>query len=189
MNRQEFLINLTLLTLIGALVYLIVWGDVNNDDLVEPVRVARATEAETEEGGLTETPYVRERDIYKSFGNKPLFQPLITPTPTPPPPTPTPTPTPDINAATANFRASMIMDGIVMLELRKPDPAFPNNMVEMKVGDSVAVDVGRGEKKTLTLKSIDEKTDPYNPAATFTLEGTDQLKVFRMFEDMAPPPQ
>lgn len=192
MKRQEFLVNLTLLTLIGALVYTILQSDSPDEDLTPPDNlVAAVTEGGAgSESGRTETPYVRERDVYRSLGTKPLFQALITPTPPPPTPTPTPTPTPDINVATANLKITSVMDGIVIVEPKKPDPRlFPDGLREMRVGDTLAVDVGKGEMKTLTLKQADDKTNPDNPSAVFALEGSTELKVLRMFDDPVMPMQ
>jgi hypothetical protein len=47
---------------------------------------------------------------------------------------------------------------------------------EMKQGDNKQVDVGNGIMKTATLKTIDDKTDPYNPEVEFGLEGTEATR-------------
>ena len=192
MKRQEFLVNLTLLTLIGALVYTILQSESPNEDLTPPDKLVLAVTEGTLGGdsGRTETPYVRERDVYRSLGTKPLFQALLTPTPPPPTPTPTPTPTPDINVATANLKVTSVMDDIAILEPVKPDPRlFPDGLREVRVGDTLVVDVGKGEMKTLTIKQIDDKTNPDNPYIVVTLEGSTELKVLRMFDDPVMPMQ
>lgn len=189
MKRQEVLLNLTLLTVIGALVYTILQAENQEEELIAPVEVASAVERNGDDApGGTETPYTRERDVYRSFGTKPLFKALITPTPTPPPATPTPTPTPNIHEATANLKVTGILGGVAYVEPKKPDPElFPNGILEMTPGATLELPVGKGgERKRLTLRTVDEQSNPDNPSATFELEGTSELKVLRMFEDPAP---
>ncbi len=188
MRRQEVLLNLTLLTLIGALVYTILQSGSQDDDLLESMTVASVTEKEDSPGG-TETPYLPERDVYNSFGKKPLFKALITPTPSPTPPPPPPAPTPNIHEATANLKVTGIMDNVAYVEPKKPDPeVFPDGVREMKAGDTLMMPVGKsGEKRQLTLKTLDEITNPDNPSATWQLDGTTEEKVLRMFDDPAPP--
>ena len=64
------------------------------------------------------------------------------------------------------------------------------NTFDMKVGDTREIDVGKGLMKTLTLKAVDEVTNPDSPTATFGLQDTLAIRVVPMGNDVnaAPAP-
>lgn len=198
--RTEALLNLTLLATIAGLTFTIFAGPAE-----EALNTVEADAAgSTGGGGGTagrrgkpagpETPYDDKRDRYRSFGAKDVFKAILTPTPTPPPATPRPTPTPDVNAATARYKIEGIMDAEVTLKDNKaPADSESGGILQIKAGAVLDVDLGppHGVKK-LTLKKVDEQTNPDNPAAVFSLEGTTAERRMGMFDapaaPAAPPP-
>ena len=200
MNRQEILLNLTLFVIIGSLIYLIYdSGDKPRtlDELSEaPIVVATggANGDNDENGGDgegadgasradmppgTETEYAMAADAQTtetprggSFGERDVFRALLTPTPTPAPPTPTPAPTPDIKQAIGMWKLTSVYQGKAYIEdVVKAEAQEEGAIWEMSVGDTMQVDVGGGVMKTVTLKEMND-SNPWNPDATFTLEGT-----------------
>lgn len=78
------------------------------------------------------------------------------------------------------------LGGVAYLEPRRPDPdLFPDGMLELRPGNAFPVETGNAGRKTLTLVSVDETTDPDNPAVTFALEGSSEVKRLRLFEEPA----
>jgi hypothetical protein len=180
-RREEILLNITLMVAALSLLIFILLGPVPEDMTVpytRPVPTDGATVAST-----TETPYNAGADRYPAVGDVPIFRALLTPTPTPLPPTPRPTPTPDINAGLGKFRVQGIMDGVIILEdPEKSRNGAPDAILEWKVGEVRQLDSGRGETRAVKLEKVDETTDPSNPTATFSMEGTTEKKVLKMFE-------
>src|SRR5688500_6134842 len=97
MKRQEFLLNFTLLIVIGALVYKTYEARQEPDTLEAlaqevPAKPPKAKGAKKDTPPETETSYeVASAGDGGSFGKRDLFRALLTPTPTP---TPTPPPPP-----------------------------------------------------------------------------------------------
>jgi hypothetical protein len=181
-RREEILLNITMLTAALSLLIFILLGPVP-EDMAVPV-ASRSENRRTERPGQTETPLPpTAADRFMEVGRVPLFRALLTPTPTPPPPTPRPTPTPDISAGLAKFKVQGIMDGVVMLEdPEKSKTGAPDALIEWKPGEVRQMDSGRGETRPVKLEKVDEVTDPSNPTATFSMEGTTEKKVLKMFE-------
>lgn len=192
MNRQEVLLNLTLVTVIGALAFSIYDSQNQGVDLpVAPV-VANNTTAnadeemgeEDEEAPENETTYARAAadSPYTNVGQKDIFRSLVTPTPSPPPPTPSPTPTPDINKALGAWQVLSVYQGVATVQDNNLMKANSENAIwDMKLGESRPVDVGGGQLKAATLKSVNESLDL--PTATFGLEGTSAERTMRMGDE------
>jgi len=178
MKRQECLLNLTLVVIIGALVFLIYDSRQAPESLsdlsVAPVASVPA-EAEDEAADAnsdSEDAETTPTDTSK-FGDTKLFRALLTPTPTPTPTPPPPPPTPDIGKTLGNWKLLSVYEGKAMLEdVQKTAKQEEGAIWEMTLGQTQQVDVGSGIMKTATLKVIDDKTNPYNPEVTFGLEGT-----------------
>jgi hypothetical protein len=184
MNRQEILLNLTLLTIIAALALVILESGEEVVDLTVPPA------PKTEKVSETETSYDPQiaQQKYPNFGQKPIFQALITPTPTPPPPTPTPTRTPDVNAIFASWKLMSVDVGEATFEDRSKTQSDPEHAVfTLKIGQSVPVEIERGVFKNAILKRVDANAD--NPSATLGIEGIPDQKILRMFEEATGAPQ
>lgn len=193
MNRQEFLLNLTLFVIIGSLIYLIYdSGDKPRtlEELSEAPIVANVRGGNGENGDDgesqadvppgTETEYAMasadaqtsETPRGGSFGERDVFRALLTPTPTPAPPTPTPAPTPNIKEAIGMWKLTSVYEGKAYIEdVVKAEAQEEGAIWEMGVGDTKQVDVGGGVMKSVTLKEMND-SNPWNPDVTFTLEGT-----------------
>ncbi|AXA36420.1 MAG: hypothetical protein D6691_07305 [Candidatus Hydrogenedentota bacterium] len=178
MNRQELLLNLFLLTLIAALTLLIMENREEEIDLYVPTVKASDLPPPPET-----TFDVREAmQKYPTFGNKPIFQAIITPTPTPPPPTPTPTRTPDVNAIFAAWKLMSVDEGEATIEDRSKTQSDPEHAVfTLRVGQTMPVEVERGVFKNAILKRVDAASD--NPSITLGLEGIPDQKILRMFDE------
>jgi hypothetical protein len=183
MRRQEILINLTLLTVIGALLYVILTPAQERVDLsVEEITMDVTREEET---GYDAAEAEKK---WKSFGSNPIFQALLTPTPTPTPSPTTPPPTPKIGTILGQWKLMAVFDGEVTIEDRSKTQKDPDNaMFMMTVGDKRPVASEKGEVLNATLKRIDEESD--NPSATFGLEGTPEEHEIRVMDDPGAPPQ
>ena len=197
MKRQEFLLNFTLLIVIGALVYLIY------DSQDDPRTLKDLEAVATETGGLVvearprtkkdkapgkETSYeVADAGEAKpdgkegessedKFGKTNLFRSLLTPTPTPSPTPPPPPPTPDIGKALGAWRLLSAYEGKALIEdVQKSEQGLEGAIFEMLPGGTAQVDVGSGIMKTATLKKMDD-ANPYNPEIIMGLEGTEAEK-------------
>ncbi|MGC8840397.1 MAG: hypothetical protein ACP5QZ_02945 [Candidatus Sumerlaeaceae bacterium] len=184
MNRQEILLNLFLLTVIVALAVLIL----ENHD--EEVTVDIPPTAKLSSPPPQETTYDPQvaQQKYPHFGEKPIFQALLTPTPTPPPPTPTPTRTPDINAIFASWKLMSVDVGEATFEDRSKTQSDPEHAVfTLRIGQSMPVEVERGVFKNAILKRVDAQSD--NPSVTVGIEGIPDQKIMRMFEEAPAGPQ
>lgn len=183
MNRREIIINLLLLIVIGALAYFIFSSDQRTPEQLEVTATPAANDGKVPP--TTETTYnpVEGNRKYPKFGEKPLFQALITPTPTPTPPPPPPTKTPDIEKALANWKLQAVDPGEATVEDKAKRE---DNVFSMKVGESRPVQAG-DQAKNVTLVKVDDKAD--NPSATFGLQDTTDQKTLKMFEEGALPPQ
>lgn len=190
MKRQEFLLNLTLLVIIGTLVYLIYdhgeTARTSIDDIEVPALASatkksprvKAPGKETSYDGNTTATGENGEDATEGengeskFGQTNIFRALLTPTPTPtPPPTPPP-PTPDIDKALGPWKLVSLYDGKAMLEdVVMSQKGEEGAIFELAPGQTKQVDVGGGIMKTATLKKI-EATNPYNPEIILGLEGT-----------------
>ncbi len=178
MNRQEILLNLTLLTIIVALALLIMENRQEEVEVTVPpvTKIESAPEVET-----TYDPQIAAQK-YPNFGVKPIFQALLTPTPTPPPPTPTPTRTPDINAIFASWKLMSVDTGEATFEDRAKAKSDPENAVfTLRIGQAMPVEVERGVFKNAILMRVDANSD--NPSVTLGIDGIPDKKVLRMFEE------
>jgi len=178
MKRQEFLLNLTLVVIIGALVYLIYDSRLAPESLSDlSVAPVASVPAETEDEAAdansdSEDAETTPTDKSK-FGETKLFRALLTPTPTPTPTPPPPPPTPDIGKALGNWKLLSVYEGKAMMEdVEKTKKGEEGAIWEMTLGQTQQVDVGNGIMKTATLKKIDDTTNAYNPEVTFGLEDT-----------------
>jgi hypothetical protein len=180
MNRQEILLNLFLLTLIVALALLILENHDEEIDIAVPP-TARKVAAP---GNETSYDVQVAQQKYPHFGDRPLFQALLTPTPTPPPPTPTPTRTPDINAIFASWKVMSVDVGEAVFEDRSKSQSDPEHAVfTLRVGQSVPVEVERGVFRNAIIRRIDANSD--NPSVTIGVEGIPDQKTLHMFEEPA----
>jgi hypothetical protein len=183
MNRQEILLNIALLTVIGALTLFIFEGYDTDVDVQAP------TVVKSDLPPAPETSYDPDLAMrkYPTFGEKAVFQAIITPTPTPPPPTPTPTKTPDINTVFAQWRLMTVDANEVTFEDKSKTQTDPENSVFMlRVGQSRPVEVEKGVFKNAILKRMDANSD--NPSATLRIEDLPDEKTLKMFEEAAPMP-
>jgi len=187
MTRQEFLLNLVLLTIIGALAYVMV----TEEPEVEIVVPAAASE--TPAPPKTETEYLQAGKVkYPEFGNKNIYVAILPPTPVPPTPTPTPTPTPDIHGALRTWRLMGILDDEISIEDKAKANDPEHQFFNMKQGETRPVDAGKGQVKNVRIKSIDAESD--NPSVTFEMDDTFETHVLKTLDDgtggvpEAPPP-
>ncbi len=178
MRRQEVLLNLTLVVIIGSLVYL-TYEARQKPETIEDIRsdlsISPKPGPKKESAPDAETSYdVASADAADGkFGKTRLFNALLTPTPTPSPTPPPPPPTPDIGKALGAWKLLSVYEGKAMLEdVQKSAKGEEGAIWEMSQGQTKQVDVGQGVMKTATLSGIDAATDPYNPKVTFTLEDT-----------------
>jgi hypothetical protein len=186
MKRQEFLLNLTLATIIGALGFSIYDSHKNPPEM--PVRTkVEPTEEEDPTGTTapkTETPFDGKEAgrKYPNLGKKDVYVALITPTPSPTPPPPKPTETPNINASTAPWVVQGILNGLVTIEdSEMTKKGVDGNVWEMKVGDTKDADIGKGQIKAIALQKVDEVTNPDEPTATFIVKDfPEAIRVIRM---------
>ncbi len=184
MNRQEILLNLFLLTLIVALALLTLENHEEEVSVDIPPAAKLATPPPSE---TTYDPQMAQQK-YPNFGEKPIFQALLTPTPTPPPPTPTPTRTPDVNAIFASWKLMSVDVGEATFEDRSKTQSDPEHAVfTLRIGQSMPVEVERGVFKNAILKRVDAASD--NPSVTIGIEGIPDQKILRMFEEAAGAPQ
>lgn len=182
-RREELLLNVTMMTAALSLLVFLVLGPMPEDLSVPDTKRPESDTPNVVAPRVAESMYNPELDNYKSMGKIPVFRALLTPTPTPPPPTPRPTPTPDINAGLGKFKVQGIMDGVIILEdPEKARNGAPDAIVEWKAGEVRQLDSGRGETRAVKLEKVDETTDPSNPQAVFSMEGTTEKKTLRMFE-------
>lgn len=180
MNRNEILLNLLLLVIIGSLAYLVLESGQDEEHMVGSSNVAVRPKDKADKSETDYNPAAAQAK-YPNFGKKAIYQALLTPTPTPPPPTPPPTKTPDISQALGAWKLLSVMDGEATIENKATkDPE--QSMIQMKVNDTRQVTVGN-ETKIVTLKRADENSD--NPSATFSMEGTTDEKTLKMFDDAA----
>ncbi|MBX7245893.1 MAG: hypothetical protein K1X53_10365 [Candidatus Sumerlaeaceae bacterium] len=167
MKRQEILLNLTLLTAIGALTFLIFS---EGEDLPSLPSAPANLASNSGVGSKTETSFVPAATSKKfdDFGNKEIFRAIMTPTPTPPPATPKPSPTPNISVVLGNWKLSSVDGGEATIEdktkANNPDGAF----FTMKVGEAHPVEVDKGVMGKAVLKKIDESGD--TPSVSFELD-------------------
>jgi hypothetical protein len=180
-QREEILLNITLITVALSLLIFIILGPVPIDMSVP--ESARPSAQNPTVRPRVETPYDLQQDRFVALGEIPVFRAILTPTPTPPPPTPRPTPTPDINAALGRFRVVSIMDNTVIIEdPERAQAGDPDAMIEWNRGEVRQLQAGQGESKAVRLEAVDEVTDPGNPSATFSMEGTTEKRVFRLID-------
>lgn len=202
MKRQEFLLNLTLLVIIGALIYLIYDSkDMPRglDELpVPPAKVAKAdgtgdgdgsddstsgtsvgddmapsTETEYASASATASPASADGAARGgTFGQRNLFRALLTPTPTPPPPTPTPAPTPDIAKALGAWKLTSVYEGKAYIEDVRKSAANE----EGAIWEMAVGDTKQVDVGQGIMKTATLKSinasNPYNPDVTFTMEDT-----------------
>jgi hypothetical protein len=192
MTRQEFLLNLTLVTVIGALGYSLYDARHNPTEMAA---IASAREAQNEaDAEAEETPgppgrestYNREKanKKYPKVGSTDLFRPIIPPTPSPPPPTPKPTDTPNIQLVLNVWKVLSVDKGVVTIEdIVKSKAGVEGAVVDMKVGDTQQMDIGGGQIKNVRLNSVDEVTNPDVPTATFSMEGTNVTRTLKMGDE------
>lgn len=184
MNRQEILRNLFLLVVIMALALLIFQSHEQEVEIIVPPTTKTELPPEPE---TTYNP-VEAQQKYPHFGEKPIFQALLTPTPTPPPPTPTPTRTPDINAIFAAWKLMSVDVGEATFEDRSKVQSDPEHAVfTLRIGQSMPVEVERGVFKNAILKRVDANSD--NPSVTLGIEGIPDQKILRMFDEASGAPQ
>lgn len=192
MRRQEILLNLTLLVIIGALVFKIyearkLPGGLDELAVQPGIGHANGNGSDSTTGTLngnspvaapgTETDYAAPNEVVAAgsggkFGETKLFRALLTPTPTPTPTPPPPPPTPDIAKSLGAWKLlGIVNDKALMEDVQKSAQGLEGAIWEMAVGDTKQVDTGQGVMKTVTLKSINND-NAYNPEVTFTMEDT-----------------
>ncbi len=199
MKRQEFLLNLTLLVIIGVLVFLIYESrDLPRglDELEVPAAISPAGSNRSDKSDPseqfdgseisdssdttstismpgTETQYASAGSSRGGdFGKKSIFRALLTPTPTPTPTPPPPPPTPDIGKSLGGWKLLSVYQGKAMLEdVQLSQQGAEGAIWEMAVGDTKQVDVGNGIMKTVSLKTINNE-NPYSPEITLGMEDT-----------------
>lgn len=182
MRRQEILLNLFLLTVIGSLAFVILTPPAQEQ--LRPIKIAKN---ETD-SNATETAYNPQKaaETFPKLGSNPIFQPLLTPTPSPSPTTPAPTPTPQIARFIGTWHLMGIIDKEAAIEDTAKTQKDPDNATfQMKQGDTKAVTNEKGETHTVTLEKMDEESD--NPSATFGMDGTTDKHTLRMMQDAGSP--
>lgn len=182
MRRQEILLNLFLLTVIGCLAYVILTPAPQEE--LRPIKIAKN---DTENPG-SETAYNPQKaaETWKKFGINPIFQALLTPTPSPSPTTPAPTPTPQIGRFIGTWHLMGIIEKEAAIEDTAKTQKDPDNATfQMKIGDTKAVTNEKGETHTVTLEKMDEESD--NPSVTFGMDGTTDKHTLRMMQDTGSP--
>lgn len=177
MSRQEFLVNLVFLTIIGCLAYLIFEQQQKKSQPLRPPIVASVGDSADTETKFNPAAAAQK---YPRLGTTPLFRPLI-PTPTPSPtPAPTPTPTPNISNVLRPWKLISVMGNEASIENRAPR-SEDDRFFDVKVGESRAADDG-GMQRSATLKRTDENSDP--PIAVFSLDGTTDEYIIRLGNDV-----
>ena len=185
MTRQELLLNLVLLTIIGALAYVMVTEE-PDEEISVPV-----TASATAVPPKTETEYRQAGEgKYPEFGNKNIYVAIL-PTIPPPPPSPSPPPpTPDIHTSLKPWRLMGILDDEVSIEDKSKANDPENQFFNMKKGESRPVDTGKTGPKNVRIKALDPESD--NPSVTFEMDETNEPHVLKTLDDGsggAPPPE
>jgi hypothetical protein len=176
MTRQEFLLNLALLTIIGALAYVMV--SQGPDEVTDVPVVASATPVPPK----TETEYLQAGKVkYPEFGNKNIYVAILPTIPPPPPPPPSPAPTPDIHTALKPWRLMGILDNEVSIEDKSKANDPENQFFTMKKGDSRPVDTGKTGLKNVRISALDAESD--NPSVTFEMDETSEKHILKTLDD------
>ena len=190
MNRQEILLNLTLITVIGALGYSI-YDAHNHTTAAAEVADVRSNPDEEDSGTKPETTYnrVEAGKKFPKMGETELFRAIIPPTPTPVPPTPKPTDTPNIQIALNAWKVLSVDKGIVTIEdVVKSRTGADDSVFDMKVGDTRPIDIGGGQTRPAKLESVDEITNPDVPTATFGMQDTQAQRTLKMGDEAGDSP-
>lgn len=193
MTRQEFLLNLTLVTVIGALGYSL-YDAQHNPTEMAAIAEAREKQSSEDDAEAEETPGPPDRETtynrkradmkYPKVGGNDVFKAIIPPTPSPPPPTPKPTDTPNIQSTLNAWKVLSVDKGLVTIEdVVKSKAGVDGAVVDLKVGDTVPMDIGGGQIKNVRLNSVDEITNPDAPTATFSMEGTNATRTLKMGDE------
>ncbi|MGI8906444.1 MAG: hypothetical protein ACR2IE_08145 [Candidatus Sumerlaeaceae bacterium] len=185
MNRQEILLNLTLITVIGALGYSIYDARQNRPE-ISGIRSSEELAVQDTEDISTETTYNRRQADLKfpKVGNTDLFKAIIPPTPSPIPPTPKPTDTPNIHAALNAWKVLSVQDGTATIEdVIKSRAGIEDAVFDMKPGDTRPIDIGGGQTRPVKLDSADEVTNPDQPSATFSMQDTQAVRTLKMGDE------
>jgi hypothetical protein len=189
MNRQEVLLNLTLVTIIGALGYSIYESHQNAQGMSQIAEVRNSDKAAEEEDAADtgpETTYDRTTASKKfpAVGNTDLFKAILTPTPAPPTPTPKPTDTPNIVAALNAWKLLSVDKGVATIEdVIKSRAGAEDAVFDMKAGDTRVVDIGGNQTRPVKLESTDETSNPDQPTATFSMQDTKATRTLKMGEE------
>lgn len=187
MERQTFMLNLTLTVGIAALGFLIYDSPVDDgSDEVSNWSDYISSEDSVTSGPVLETMYNAElaQKSYPNFGVNNVFKPLMTPTPTPTPTPPPPEPTPDIHDALKSWLLCGVSDGVVTIE-NKDEKDPERQFFDLKKTQTVTLPIrnARGETvpRKLTIKKMSEYAD--NPYVTFNLEGSGEDHTIKQMPD------
>jgi hypothetical protein len=184
MNRQELLLNVTLVTIIGALGYSIYDSHQNAQGMSQISEVRNSSDSD--EDADTETSYdpTSAKKKFPAVGNTDLFKAILSPTPPPPTPTPKPTETPNIQAALNSWKLLSVDRGMATIEdVIKSRAGAEDAVFDMKAGDTKVVDIGGNQTRPVKLESTDETTNPDQPTATFSMQDTKATRTLKMGEE------